>query len=367
MPLAILGNTPELSALELGVPWDGGQIAELPGTVDLQRLGGTVKLADVIGNDISDCLSILKSVPSNHKLVFGFSVYAGDHTVTTNQLAAYAKKLRDLGMHWKKQLKESGRSVRLVVSNEPTLSSVIVTKEHLLKDQTDFVVVLYQAKTVIGRTTAVQDYKEFSRRDYGRPQRDAFSGMLPPKVARMLVNIGTNRAHQSVETCHGMSLLDPFCGSGTIIQEALTLGFQHVIGSDISQKCIDDTAANLTWAKLPIPKLICTDVLKLSLPEQSIDVIVTEGYLGPVQPKRFTAIHAELTDFYQRVLPSLAKILKPGGRLVIALPSWNMGNRLLELPLDQVIAQAGFQAFHRPIYYGRHTAKVVRKIFFLYT
>ncbi|EKD78592.1 MAG: putative DNA methylase, partial [uncultured bacterium] len=215
MPLAILGNTPELSALELGVPWDGGQIAELPGTVDLQRLGGTVKLADVIGNDISDCLSILKSVPSDHKLVFGFSVYAGDHTVTTNQLAAYAKKLRDLGMHWKKQLKESGRSVRLVVSNEPTLSSVIVTKEHLLKDQTDFVVVLYQAKTVIGRTTAVQDYKEFSRRDYGRPQRDAFSGMLPPKVARMLVNIGTNRAHQSVETCHGMSLLDPFCGSGT--------------------------------------------------------------------------------------------------------------------------------------------------------
>ena len=152
MPLAILGNTPEVSALELGVPWDGGQIAELPGTVDLQRLGGTVKLADVIGNDISDCLSILKSVPSDHKLVFGFSVYAGDHTVTTNQLAAYAKKLRDLGMHWKKQLKESGRSVRLVVSNEPTLSSVIVTKEHLLKDQTDFVVVLYQAKTVIGRT-----------------------------------------------------------------------------------------------------------------------------------------------------------------------------------------------------------------------
>ena len=225
-----------------------------------------------------------------------------------------------------------------------------------MRDQTDFIVVLSQQKTLIGRTTAVQDYKEFSRRDFGRPQRDAFSGMLPPKVARMMVNIAG-----------AGSLLDPFCGSGTIIQEAITLGFSNVIGSDISQKCIDDTTANLTWAKLPVPKLICSDVLKLHLPKHSIDCIVTEGYLGPVQPKRFEQIHAELTDFYGLVLPVLAKLLKPGGRLVIALPCWNMGNRLLELPLDQAMQQVGLQSFHRPIYYGRHTAKVVRKIYFLYT
>ena len=120
--LAILGNTPELSALELGVPWNGGQIVQLNQPADLGRLGGTVKLADVVGNDINDCLSILQSVPSDHKLVFGFSVYTSDDQTTPATVKQQSDKLRNLGMEWKKQLKASGRSVRFVVSQEPTLS-----------------------------------------------------------------------------------------------------------------------------------------------------------------------------------------------------------------------------------------------------
>lgn len=357
MLLATLGNTPELSALELAVPWEGGQIAMIDRDVDIKKLGGTVKLATTIDHDIEKIYQILETIPPDHRLVFGFSVYAGDGSIMEAQIKNYSQKLSQLGLDWKKKLKADGRSVRFVVSKEPALSSVIVTKEHLLKDQTDFVVVLYSNKLVVGRTTAVQNYREFSRLDYGRPQRDAFSGMLPPKVARMMVNI----AGQGV-------LLDPFCGSGTIIQEALSLGYTNVIGSDISQKCIDDTRANLVWAKLPEPELYVSDVLKLTaVLKQKVDRIVTEGYLGPVQPRRFEAIHKELTDFYRLVLPALTKLLKPNGRFVIALPCWNMGNKLLELPLDDVIVQAGLQHFHQPIYYGRQTAKVVRKIFFLYT
>src|SRR6266568_634780 len=34
----------------------------------------------------------------------------------------------------------------------------------------------------LGRTTWVQDVDDYAKRDFGRPHRDAFVGMLPPKL-----------------------------------------------------------------------------------------------------------------------------------------------------------------------------------------
>ncbi|MBI4407984.1 MAG: methyltransferase domain-containing protein [Candidatus Kerfeldbacteria bacterium] len=365
MKLAILGNTPELSALELGAKWEGGQVAEVEGELELAKLGGTVKLAEVVGKcarslaGLEQLLGLLKTVPTDHKLVFGFSVYAADDTVTSAVVKQYAKQLLNTGLAWKKQLRTEDRPVRFVVSEEPALSSVIVHKEHLLRDQTDFVLAVHAKTIVLARTSAVQDYRGFSDRDFGRPQRDHFSGMLPPKVARMMINIAHPKATDTV--------LDPFCGSGTVVQEALALGFKEVIGSDISKKCIADTKANIEWAKLPAAKLLCCDVLELQnqLPARSIDVVVGEGYLGPVQPDQVTNVHQQLTKFYNAVFPALQPLLKPGARVVLAVPSWKRHNGLLELPLDAAAGQAGFKQFHRPIFYGREQARVVRKILFL--
>ena len=35
----------------------------------------------------------------------------------------------------------------------------------------------------------MQDFEQWGARDYGRPSRDAVRGMLPPKLARMMVNL----------------------------------------------------------------------------------------------------------------------------------------------------------------------------------
>ncbi|MFA6474988.1 MAG: methyltransferase domain-containing protein [Patescibacteria group bacterium] len=364
MKLAVLGNTPELSALELGVDYTGGQVVlinpvgvihELP----LRDLGGTVKIADQIDGNIDEIYQLLEQIPADHKLVFGFSVYAGDETISASMINDKNHQLRELGLTWKKKLREGGRSVRFVVSNETNLSSVIVTKEHLLRDQTDFIVALYKDKTIFGRTTAVQDFKTFSQNDYGRPKRDSFSGMLPPKVARMMLNIARPMKSNTI--------LDPFCGSGTVVQEALQLGYTSVVGSDISPQCIADTQANLSWAKLPEAKLICADVLKLKdhLSNQAVDVIVGEGTLGPVQLHNINQIKQQLTDFYSKVFIELSKLLKPTGRMVLALPAWKQSQGILQMDLDQAIKQAGFTVFHKPIFYGRDQARVLRKIYFL--
>ena len=44
-------------------------------------------------------------------------------------------------------------------------------------------------------------------------------------------------------------ILDPFCGSGTVLQEALLMGFTQVAGTDLSPKAITDTKENIAWIK----------------------------------------------------------------------------------------------------------------------
>ena len=41
-------------------------------------------------------------------------------------------------------------------------------------------------------------------------------------------------------------ILDPFCGTGTVLQEALLAGYD-VVGTDLSQKMVDYTTENLSW------------------------------------------------------------------------------------------------------------------------
>lgn len=365
--LAVLGTTPELSALELGVEWGGGQVAELDAEPDIAKLGGTIKVARVVGEctrnlaGFSQLFELLSQLSPTEKLVFGFSVYAGDKVITDSILKQYSKNLVRTGIDWKKKLRTPERSVRYVESKEPALSSVIVTREHLIPQQTDLVLVVYPNTIVLARTTAVQDYKEFSHFDYGRPERDHQSGMLPPKVARMMVNIATQQNFTD------KTILDPFCGSGTVLQEALLLGAKTIIGSDLSAKAIADTKSNLEWAKLPVPQLLVCDVLKLAeqIPPQSIDCIVGEGYLGPTHPEGIPKIHLELSSFYQKVIAALPKLLKPNGRVVLAVPSWKRRDGLLTMSLDSTIARAGFTQWHTPISYGREHAQVVRQIYFL--
>ena len=86
---------------------------------------------------------------------------------------------------------------------------------------------------------AVQPFEEFGARDYARPSRDDLSGMLPPKLAKIMINLAQAKENSLI--------LDTFCGSGTILQEALIMGYLNLIGFDSSPKAIKDSQANLEW------------------------------------------------------------------------------------------------------------------------
>jgi 2-polyprenyl-3-methyl-5-hydroxy-6-metoxy-1,4-benzoquinol methylase len=168
------------------------------------------------------------------KTIFGISIYRATDELKLGTL----EMLERWGKTIKQTLKQSVQSVRYVESREPILSSVSVDKNGLVKRGREFLV--YEEKDgsfSVAKTMAVQPFEELGARDFGRPGRDDTSGMLPPKLALMLINLTGATTNQT--------LLDPFCGSGTVITEAMVLGFQSIIGSDISEKAVSDTKKNV--------------------------------------------------------------------------------------------------------------------------
>jgi len=299
------------------------------GSIAPKNLGGIPK-SGIIINEIRDLSAqtlssaLQEYITEGQKFHFGLSYYKlGGQKLSQG-------KLKALGLETKKILKARNVSVRLVESKSGNLSSVDVVKNKLLDKGVELCIFSSDHGYQIGKTHAVQPFEEYSNRDYGRPGRDAKRGMLPPKLARSMVNLAGAK--------DGALILDPFCGSGTVLQEALLLGYK-VIGTDVDEDAIHDTKKNIEWLidqnkeELPEPKIDAMDVRKLdkTVTEKSVDAIVTECDLGPPlqgdeSEAKVLSIEKSLTDFYTEALDLMRYTLKDEARAVVVWPYFKKQN-----------------------------------------
>ena len=378
----ILGKNPTLSFAEIVSVFqlkpeqilylgEEAAVVEMEREIDAQqiirRLGGTIKIGIInyqlrITNLAYPCLPagrrqagdesmsndlISKLMPNQKeptgKFHFGISYYG----------KGKFKQEKALAMEIKKALKEKGVSSRWVTSREKVLSSVVVEQNKLTSEQgVEIVIVGDGAKYWAGKTLAVQPFKELSARDYGRPGRDDYSGMLPPKVALIMLNLAVNTdKHRLITDEHRslMALLDPFCGSGTILTEAMIVGYKNLIGCDESGKAIKDAKENIHWivgqyqiSNTQYQVLQC-DVRQLSqkVTRESVDAIVTEPYLGPSRmewnEKNIRQVARELESLYGQALLEFAKALKPNGRVVMVWPIFKIKGGEIKLAADKIL------------------------------
>lgn len=291
----------------------------------INSLGGAIKIG-LIRNIIPQQQANKELIPSliematkkqsmsdPGKFNFGFSGYGDDY---------FNKK--DIGIKIKNNFNAKKVSSRFVISHEKTLSSVVITQNKLLKRGIEIVGIKKEQQIFIGETLAVQPFKDLSRRDFGRPARDDMSGMLPPKLAMMMINLAGLKNSETV-------ILDPFCGSGTVVNESALLGYKNIFASDISKKAVDDTYTNFSWLKELYElenihlKLNLRNVLALSkfIKADSVDCLVTEPYLGPQRGRiDFALVIKELEDLYSKSFGEFNKIMKKGGRVVMIWPNF---------------------------------------------
>ncbi|MDD5342769.1 MAG: DNA methyltransferase [Patescibacteria group bacterium] len=391
----ILGNNPALSRAEIfsllarrGINYHLDSADSDVLTIDLLNpspaeeilslLGGTIKIGRVITETsftrIEEALglpSIMSELSSHQgKIVFGLSVYGGRGRVPPQEIDR-------MGITLKRLLKKPGQAVRYIKSRSNPLSSVIIAKNKLIEKGGEIVLLLSQEDRVtLGLTLAVQDFEDYSRRDYGRPSRNMKQGMLPPKLAKMMVNLSEAKPEDS--------LVDPFCGSGTILQEAWLLGYKNLYGSDNNPQAIQDSKTNLAWLKEQYHlsnirlslKIQDAKTLSQALPEKSIDAIVTEPFLGPAtlprERERLENAQKQILNLYSETFKNFNRITKPEGRIVIIVPRWRFGKNDIVFNLHKIIQQTGFSLVsfpgwvgRQPFEYQRPNQNVIREIFVL--
>lgn len=381
----ILGNNPTLSTWEIvsvlnqaGLDFSltglyaGFLFLKMPLSLKaelLERLGGTIKIVEILHElhreDLNEDL-FLPYFADMSRVVFGFSLYDYDDTLSRTQTFKMSRDLNSLGLSLKKTLKADGKTVRLVVSKEPDLSSIIVEDYDLINQGGEWAVFSGKNNLLLGRTIASQKSFWYSWRDFGRPARDAKAGMLPPKLAKILINISGLKPDSD-----GV-LLDPFCGSGTVIQEAGILGFTQLLSQDRDPAAIRNSKENWKWLEekalvKPNSKrsvkynLGDARMLATAMAPRSVDAIVSEGYLGkPMSYPSMDEIHTqvdELSGIYYETFTQFAKILKKGGRVAMTFPVFVVAGRALEnrfhperdntqkffLPITHQIAKLGFK------------------------
>lgn len=381
--LFFFGRTPQLSFLELQTFFPSAVLISddialcdhdtSPETL-MATLGGTVKIASVEAEvpdiTIDSIAQLLQS-----------TFTPGDKTFSLHIPQGYPDGRTQFFSQVKKRLADSGLSTRYVYPTDPCgVSSVVYTSQSVKEVHA----IVHAGGFLYAKTIAVQDFRSWDHRDYGRPFADPKRGMLPPKVARMIVNIAKGFLPKTMNDTP-ITLCDPFCGMGTVLAEAILTGWR-VMGSDTSLDAVTKSQKNLAWIHEQYPNgaqssvaISLCDATHLSekISPQSIDAIVTEPFMGDTQllvqrhdtdmkPDEVKNIIKGLEKLYIGCLRNWHSVLKPSGVIVMALPK--IHTRRNEYFVKKVIDTCenyGYTIETGPLEYSRPQA-VVRREFYIF-
>lgn len=356
MQICILGRNPSLGVAELEAVLGPDPVKPLGGNCvmvkddgDLTKykLGGAVKIGEVIGTaPASAKLSsvaldeIVKYITSKskpgRKITFGISVYG---------LKVGSKQVERLAFDAREELKKKGISSHVVLSKEEAeLNSAQVIHNKLTGEfGFEFLVVSSAKETYVAKTTFIQDIDSYSKRDYSRPKRDTKSGMLPPKLAQIMLNLAKVGPDNIV--------LDPFCGTGGVLMEAALKG-SKLIGSDLNPEMVLYTKENLQW----LAKEFGLDMSleSLGVADAGInkwrgyfDRVVTEMYLGPPldhlpKEEALRSIVYNSNILLNKFLANLRPQLNEKVRCCIAIPAWKTATGFARLPVADRLDKVGY-------------------------
>jgi tRNA (guanine10-N2)-dimethyltransferase len=157
-------------------------------------------------------------------------------------------------------------------------------------------------------------------------------------------------------------LLDPFCGTGVILQEAALMGFR-VYGTDIEPRMIDYTRENLGWVSRKFGRefreisaerdfarkleTVSATEAKWDFEGKFPDFVAGETYLGRAYASEPSAenlrenignVNKILTEFLRNLRNQADE--KTG--ICLAVPAWFVHGKTLHLPLLKDLESLGF-------------------------
>lgn len=375
--LCILGRQPALGLAELesrfgadkvSVTSPGIALLEVDEKPNFDEFGGMLKAGEVIDKIAEHgwkttlrkleelCIRQSENMPDG-KFTLGLSFYG---------LNFKAPQINAGALSIKKKLKQIGRSVRVVPNKESELNSAQVLHNKLtaVSGLEILVVRTNDSYLLIAKTVWAQDIDAYRKRDHERPMRDSRVGMLPPKLAQIIINLAAGNREPRNER---LKLIDPFCGTGVVLQEALLQGYE-TYGSDLDPRMVDYSRKNLDWLEkarffgginrnnseqrdTPIKSDLKSSVEvgdatthKWS-PEP--DLLACETYLGrPLSatppPDTLKQIVHACNVIHKKFLLNIASQTDQSFRMCIAVPAWYINGTFIHLPFLDHLKELGY-------------------------
>lgn len=381
--VCILGRQPALGMAELESRF-GAQSIEIVQSgicilntdheINFDHFGGILKVAKLLTIlshiDWSKSVRYVVSTLPQHlqyipegKINLGVSLY--DLKVPVSQINAGA-------LSFKTSIKKAGRNARVVPNKEAELNTAQVIHNKLTGPTgLELLFVKSTDTTLLAQTIWVQDIDAYRRRDQERPMRDARVGMLPPKLAQIIINLAAGLHHPFSATSDGSLnyneasessvLLDPFCGTGVILQEALLQGWK-VIGSDLDPRMVEYAQKNLEWlqknysqknnntkSKLTLNYEVIQADATSSTWQKPFQTIACETYLGrpfssQPDPQTLQQVMHDVNVINKKFLQNLAQQTQSGFRVCLALPAWKIKGGFRRLQILDHLEELGYNS-----------------------
>lgn len=375
--IAILGRQPAIGLAELESLYGAQKVTPLgqqavlvdidPCLFAFDRLGSTVKFCKLLTildtTNWADITDFLLKVSPGHsqqmpegKMQLGLSVLG---------LKVHNKQLLATGLSLKKAIRATGRPVRLIPNKASELSSAQVLHNKLTEPNGWELYFIRDGKrTIVAQTVKIQDIEAYGARDHRRPMRDARVGMLPPKLAQTLINlaVGTLPEDTLKNICDipadktiprpvlDQTVLDPFCGTGVVLQEALLMGYR-AYGTDLEPRMIEYTEKNIAWLANQTnidssrSHAQVGDATEYSWDQ--FDTVACETYLGrpftsTPDPQTLSKVMQDVDTIHEKFLRNIANQTKPGQRFCIAVPAWHVGKSFKHLKVLDSLGKLGY-------------------------
>lgn len=340
--LFILGRNPRLSVEEILSFFnvkdfsvkENAMLAELDGEIPkdiLKTLGGTIAIGKILASG---------KMPEIKKQLDKIEVYNGESNKFNYVLWGFSseenydeilsclkKRFREESL--KPTRKNLTERLSLQSGEEVSIAGNNIDEEYFIfsNEEEDF----------FGRVIEKTEPEEIEERDMNKPVRRQHLA-ISPRLAKIMINLSRVSSEGT--------LIDPFCGIGIVLQEALLQDIS-VIGVDKDADAIEGARQNLKWKKFSENnyQLIKSDSTKVIT--RSADVLVSEPDLGMTLRKSPTKEKAaEMLERYEYIVARVLQNLrgKVRGRIVITAPYIKLHDKKRVGPsLGRIQAQAGLR------------------------
>jgi len=307
---------------------------------NIQEFGGTIHLGKILAKEnIQEYIDKNEIIPADK---FSYAIFGNQDPQIFKDKFKERKK--------KAMIKHGGKQIKFQDGHKeqnPKADFYIFfhsSKNQQLKPNTALLGAKQSGSKAkyFGIVSQTYNSAEVSTRDMQKPIRRE-SLAISPRLSKILINLSGAKPHDK--------LLDPFCGIGAILQEALVKNI-NVYGIDKDKQATIDAKKNLNWLTKNFPIKTKKDTSKTRLnqgklkpqetvsflgtykienkdsrnaPDLQFNALATETPLGKILRKKPNENEAKqiILNFEAYIIPILKKlklIKKPNAKIAITFP-----------------------------------------------